>query len=656
MRARRAEGEAARGRLPSPALIHAVLAIAALALGGAADPAGRDRADLAALVAAARARHLASDRAWLRLVHYRPRLLGGVESDADGPAFFLAPGGKNDPEAELEATLAGFFAPLPGDEKIQHPQCQFPARLAWLSERLGIDPARLPQPSCTRLAEFRARVAARSVTLVFSSYYLNNPASAFGHTFLRLNKAAAAQSGRRFELVDSGIDYAATADTHNAILYAFKGLTGLFQGHWNNYPYFYKVREYADYESRDLWEYDLDLSPAETALLASHLWELGSTWFDYYYLTENCSQGILAALEAAAPRLELLRHVGPIVIPADTVKALYANPGLVRAVHFRPSIRTQFRTRLAALAPDERKALETVLDRPEAPLPGLTPLGEAHVLDAALDYVDFAHARELLDNVVTPAAGLKQRLMDRRSDVGVQSDEIEFVPPATAPQLGHGSMRTGAGAGASTLAGPLAVYDFRLALHDLADPPAGYPALAQIEFLPVRVSYAPRAHAAALEQALLVDIVSLTDFGAFDRHPSWKAQLGATRLRDAGCRGCLAGIASIAGGLSTSIAGDRLTLYALADAALAGAPALDGLAGSAMRLGIGPVGGARLALGDRLSVLGEGGWHALPWAASHSAFDLKLTLRVHLGRISLWAEAARWPVESQVLAGASLFL
>jgi len=630
-----------------------VLAIAALA---ADDPGARDRAYLADLVAVARARHLAGDRAWLRLLHYRPHLFGGVESDADGPAFFLAPRGKTDPEAELEATLAGFFAALPADEKVQHPQCQFPARLAWLTDRLEIDPARLPQPACVRLAEFRARVAARSVTLVFSSYYLNNPASAFGHTFLRLNKAAAAQSGRRFELVDSGIDYAATADTGNAILYAFKGLTGLFQGHWNNYPYFYKVRQYADYESRDLWEYDLDLSPAETALLASHLWELGSTWFDYYYLTENCSYGILAALEAAAPRLELLRHVGPIVIPADTVKALYANEGLVRTVHFRPSIRTQFRTRLAALAPGEREALKAVLDDPKTPLPGLTPLGEARVLDAGLDYVDFAHARELLDNVVTPAAELKQQLMDRRSDSGVQSDEIEFPASAAPPHLGHASMRTGAGAGASTLAGPVVVYDFRLALHDLADPPAGYPALAQIEFLPVRLRYAPRASVVTLDQALLVDIVSLTGFDGFDHHPSWKAQLGATTLRDAGCRGCLAGIASVAGGLATSVLGDRLTLYALGDAALAGAPGLKALAGSAMRLGIGPVGGARLALGDRLSVLGEGAWHALPWAVPHSTFELKLTVRVHLRRVSLWAEAARWPIESQVLAGASLFL
>ena len=348
--------------------------------------------------------------------------------------------------------------------------------------------------------------------------------------------------------------------------------------------------------------------------------------------------------------------MGLIVIPADTVKALYANEGLVRTVHFRPSIRTQFRTRLAALAPGEREALKAVLHDPKASLPGLTPVGEARVLDAALDYVDFAHARELLDNVVTPAADLKQRLMDRRSDGGVQGDEIEFAPPAAAPQLGHASMRTGAGAGASTLAGPLVVYDFRLAMHDLADPPAGYPALAQIEFLPLRLRYAPRSGTVALEQALLVDIVSLTDFDAFDHHPSWKAQLGATTLRDAGCRGCVAGIASVAGGLATSMLGDRLTLYALADAALVGAPGLNALAGSAMRLGIGPVGGARLALGNRLSVLGEGAWHGLPWAVPHSTFELKLTLRVHFRRVSLWAEAARWPIESQVLAGASLFL
>ncbi len=613
---------------------------------------------MADLVAAARTRKLALDREWLRLVHYRPRLLGGFESDADGPAFFLAPGGKTDPEAELEATLSGFFAPAPADPKAQHPQCQFPARRAWLTERLGLDPARLPSRPCPGFEAFSSRVQARGVTLVFSSYYLNNPASAFGHTFLRLDKAESAKDGRRFELVDYGIDFAATVDTENAIVYAVKGLTGMFHGEFSHYPYFYKVRQYADYESRDLWEYDLDLTPRETAMLVAHLWELGSTWFDYYYLTENCSHGILAALEAAAARLDLLSHVGWVVIPADTVKALFRNPGLVRAVHFRPSIRTQFQRRVAELDPRELDAVEALTARPAAPLEHpLAPASEARALDAALDYVDFVHAHELIDNVVTPAAETKQRLMERRAGLGVQSPEMPVPAPLSQqPQLGHGSIRAGAGGGASSLEGPLLVLDFRLALHDLADPPAGYPSLAQIEFLPVRLRYAPRSSSLALEEALLVDVVSLNDFNRFEQRISWKARIGTTTIRDGGCPGCVAGVVEAGGGLAKALLGSRLTAFATTDAQLLGAAGLQGAGGARLRVGLGPSGGLRIGVGERLSLVGEGSWRWLPFAEPGATFGLKLTARVHLGPVSLSLEAARWPLESMALGEVLLYL
>jgi hypothetical protein len=39
-----------------------------------------------------------------------------------------------------------------------------------------------------------------------------------------------------------------------------------------------------------------------------------------------------------------------------------------------------------------------------------------------------------------------------------------------------------------------------------------------------------------------------------------------------------------------------------------------------------------------------------------STFDLKFTARVHLGGWSLWGEVTRWPIETQILAGVSLFL
>ena len=65
----------------------------------------------------------------------------------------------------------------------------------------------------------------RSITLVFSSYYLNSPASAFGHTFFRINKDDRRSDQTDLELLDYGIDFSATVDTNNALAYAFKGLS-----------------------------------------------------------------------------------------------------------------------------------------------------------------------------------------------------------------------------------------------------------------------------------------------------------------------------------------------------------------------------------------------------------------------------------------------
>ena len=235
-----------------------------------------------------------------------PRRPGRARST--GPAFFLAKDGKTDPAAELEATLEGLFAPARSRTSSPTRSAASP-RACLLSARLGLDPAALP-PAAARSRTTSSRASPGGVTLVFSSYYLNNPSSAFGHTLLRLDKAEGAPRAKHFELLDYGVDYAATVDTPNAILYAVKGLFGRFQGQFKHYAYYYKVRQYGDYESRDLWEYDLALTPEETALLAAHLWELGGTWFAYWYLDENCSYHVLGALEAAAPRLELLAHVG----------------------------------------------------------------------------------------------------------------------------------------------------------------------------------------------------------------------------------------------------------------------------------------------------------------------------------------------------------
>ena len=604
---------------------------------------------LAELLEAARAADVAHQRAWLRLGHWRPRLLGGFESEADGLGFFLAPDGKQDPAAELEATLRGLFAPdpeAPPNAAADHPQCRFPARFAYLARALHIDPARLQVLPCRRFDEFWRRVSARSVALIFSSYYLNNPASAFGHTFLRLGKAGLGPSGERFELVDQGVDYAATPDTSNAILYAFKGLTGLFRGEFTARPYFYKVREYADYESRDIWEYELALEPDELAMLVGHLWELGQTWFDYYYLTENCSYHVLGALEAAAPRLELLSRVGKITLPADTVKALFTNPGLVRAARFRPSGRSQLQARAAELSGRELDGVLELADGREPPgFDGLPQVERVHLLDTALDLVDVRHGRAIVEGTDAAADALRQRLLERRSAIPVASEALAIEPPSGGgPERGHGSMRLGVGAGASSADGPLVALEGRVALHDLADPPAGFSSQTQLEFFKARVSVLPRSRSLRFDEASLFEATSLNGFGRLERRVSWKATVGAVRVPDAGCGGCAAGRFEVGGGPAFLSAGGALAAAVTADAEVLGGPGLHGLEGSAFRPGLGPGGLVRLLAGQRVALLGTATWRWLPLATPGTTFRLGATARLHLGPVSLSAEWARTPL------------
>src|SRR4030095_3050644 len=95
--------------------------------------------------------------AWHKLMHYESTWGGGFESQADGPSFFLAADGKVSPRGRLEATLRGLFAQVKAGapKDVQHPICQFPARVRWLTRELHIDPERLPHPVCQRYDAFR---------------------------------------------------------------------------------------------------------------------------------------------------------------------------------------------------------------------------------------------------------------------------------------------------------------------------------------------------------------------------------------------------------------------------------------------------------------------------------------------------------------------
>ncbi|MHB8762877.1 MAG: Lnb N-terminal periplasmic domain-containing protein [Deferrisomatales bacterium] len=578
----------------------------------------------------ARAAGLAIRPQWLRLGHYRPRLGGGWASEVDGPAFFLSGSGKADPEAELVATLRGLFHSAEAPANDDHPLCAFPARAAWLSRELSIDPGALPQVRCGKRDEFLAKVDPHSTTLIFSSYYLNNPVSAFGHTFLRINSAASGVSTTKRELLDYGIDYAAVSGPENAVLYAFKGLFGMFPGLFNAMPYYYKVRKYNDMESRDIWQYDLTLTPEETRFLVQHLWELGRTHIDYWYLTENCSYHILGALEAARPSLDLTSGLTIPVLPANTVKAVVAAPDLVAGIRYRPSIRSQFRARIRGFQEEQLSWVVALADDPSFPLPDGVSAGEAaELLDAATDLVEVRHFRELVAEPGGAAARLKQGILARRAGLGVASPELALpAKEAEMPHLGHDSRRAGIGLGYSSDRGAFAEGSVRLALHDLVDPSAGYPDTSQIEFFPLRLRYFPRGDRVRLEDGDLVRVLSLSPWDRFQRDLSWKIGVGATTIHDSGCPGgCTAARAGGGVGVAWALPSRAVMAFGTLDGDVLATPALEGGIGEGpVRAGGGPSMGLRLRPHRSVAAVLSGKWSLLPgqdpggvWQAEGSA-------------------------------------
>ena len=137
----------------------------------------------------------------------------------------------------------------------QPAQCAFIARYHWLDEHLRLDPERLPPQRCERFENWYAELNPDAITLIFASAFMNNPASMFGHTLLRVDQKDQTEHTR---ILAYTINYAADVPPDPGLMYAVYGIGGGYRGYFSTVPYYLKVQEYGDIENRDLWEYRLN--------------------------------------------------------------------------------------------------------------------------------------------------------------------------------------------------------------------------------------------------------------------------------------------------------------------------------------------------------------------------------------------------------------
>jgi len=467
--------------------------------------------------------NLSEERTWLDLLHYHDvGLVGDEGSQVDDQDFFLASDGATNSKAEITATILAFH---PDSKEKQLNRCRYPARFHWLQSRLPQGYFGETSP-CVEFEKWRDALGAQGLTLIFPAAYLNSPSSMFGHTLMRIDSQK-----RKSELLSYSINYAAKADPNdNELVFSYKGLTGGYPGLFSVLPYYQKVKEYNYLESRDVWEYQLDVTNEELAQFIRHVWEVRDTHFDYYFFTENCSYHLLTLLDAASERFELSKAFSTDVIPADTVRVI-DEAGLIKSTEFRPSMLTNLHHQLQHSGPAAQELAITLAEPNDRSI-------QSRLDESSLSSTQHAQALELgvalsryrAKGSSDAAYYNKQsvKLLSARSKLGEQNS----FPPTPTPEIrddqGHHSHRWMVRSGHDQVGNYLGV-DLRMSYHDFLDPVAGYIPGAKLEIIHLKTKiYADEAHV-QIDEFRAIDIASFSPRNNFVKPVSWFVSTGLSR-------------------------------------------------------------------------------------------------------------------------------
>jgi len=467
-----------------------------------------------------RLQQLANDRFWISLGHYEAAKLGGWRSYVSDRKFFLAPDGNEHPDRELNATLQAMYGPASAGQ--QHAQCVYPARTRWLKAQLNLTD--LPAVDCSDFTQWFKDVSPHSAVMIFPAAYLNSPSSMFGHTLLRIDQADV-QSDKT-ALLSYAINFGAYIEgSDNSILYAWKGLMGGYPGLFALVPYQEKLSEYRSLENRDLWEYRLNLSQAETERMVEHVWELKQIQFDYFFFDENCSYRLLELLQVARPSLRLTEQFPLTAIPTDTVKAV-KEAGLVESIQYRPSRERELLSRAEPLSSDEQQwVLKVSADQQQLQTPGFKALPrerQALIVDAAYRLERYRANGQERDPQRAQRSFELLRAINRNP-----APELDIPQPGL-PEDGHQSRTWQAGLGTR---GDRAFgeYGLRMAYHDLNDNAESFPLGAQIEILQLKLRQY-EGNDWQVQQLDLATIRSLTPRNELLQPLSWQVTGGLERV------------------------------------------------------------------------------------------------------------------------------
>jgi hypothetical protein len=426
---------------------------------------------------------------WLKLLYYK-----NEKSLVIGDRYLLSPKGRVNALQELLVSIDKL--------KLEKYSCLFPARRILINKQW---PNLLPEFQCQDFQEFKMNLRAGELYLVFASVYPNNPASMFGHTFLRISSLESDKTEETQNLIGYSMGFQAITDPRdNALEYTFKGLFGGYDALMEVKPYYMDLGIYNNGESRDLWEYKIPLTDDQRELMVAHMWEiLNSVGFPYYFFKENCSTFALRFLEVLSPEINFQSKNDFFVVPQVTLRDV-VKTFQITETQFQMSIKNQMKYRFDNLSKNQKNIFlshQKTLD-PE-------------ILDIKVDYWKYKNYKKKTQL----SKKEKEEMYEIYSNRAKVADKISVIPVKNKnelqfnrPDIGHDISKV-----KFALGSPESQIGVRYGFHEFSDPMNGFDDSSYISLL--NLNYGEKT-----KNYEVLDLLSLQSFYSFIPSISWRVK------------------------------------------------------------------------------------------------------------------------------------
>lgn len=470
---------------------------------------------------------------WLALLHYKISPTGRLDqSYVITKSYFLAENGRNDPVAELHATLTAFSTATSVSN--QHPICRFPARKLWLESNTSYSFAEV---NCSRFDAWAELESIDSISMVFATGHFSSPASFFGHNFLKINTINSADY-----LLDTAVNFGAVIPPNEGPLtYLTTGIFGGYEAHFSAEPFYRFLVKYGEEDLRDIWEYKLSLTAEQRNLLVAHLWELQEMRFQYYFFRENCAYQISALLNivtdtAFVPRF--LPWAMPVTVFDRMMSSQINGQSLVESIELHRSRRTLFQNRFSSGSAKlkrivHRYALGHVDLANSAAYQALDESEKIRVVDTLLDYSAFM-SKEKSGEV--HKENQRQLLLTR---IGLKNGSVQYpeADRSKPPHLGQRPSYTAIGISHTNSKKPLGFIQLRPAYYDFLGLGIGRKPHASFTLFDTQINFGESVSIGKFDLFSLSNLNTHYSGIAIDSAFSWHFRLGNEPVSDK-CNDC----------------------------------------------------------------------------------------------------------------------